>query len=178
MNKRFVQAIRWLSATYLLTGLVVCWQPVFGQRYLEEAIPYRNHAVIRTDDSFIEVNFTQKVYTGKASPKNTYYSYYQDSIYATQGGYHGHPLHGSYIERHANKGLKAMGRYTYGLRSGTWQHWDENGILRKVSHWKEGKETGKFRIYDETGELQQRGYLRSETESRLLQAWVWIKNIF
>lgn len=133
--------------------------PVSGQRYLDEAIPYSNTAVIRTADGFIEAAFTQKEYVGKAAPTASYYSYYRDSIYTTQGGYHGQPLHGRYLERYAHNGLKVLGNYTYGQRDGKWQHWDDGGVLRKVSRWKEGKETGRFAIYDIAGNLKQRGYL-------------------
>ena len=131
--------------------------PAFGQRYLEEAIPYRKTATIRTAAGFIEVNFTRKEYIGKASPQHIYYSYYRDSIYATQGGYHGYPLHGRYIERYPGKGLKVLGKYRYGLRVGKWQYWDDGGILHKVAHWRAGQETGRFSIYDDVGNLQQRG---------------------
>lgn len=133
--------------------------PVSGQRYLEEAIPYSNTAVIRSASGIIEASFTRKEYVGKAIPTAIHYSYYRDSIYATQGGYHGHPLHGKYVERYTHKGLKVLGRYTFGLRVGKWQYWDEGGVLRKVSRWKEGKETGRFAIYDMAGNLKQRGYL-------------------
>ncbi|MEC3882035.1 toxin-antitoxin system YwqK family antitoxin [Parapedobacter sp. 10938] len=146
--------IRYVSACLLAMAIYV--SPAFCQRYLEEVIPYRHTATIRIDEGFIEVRFTRKEYIGKADPQRTYYSYYRDSIYTTQGGYHGYPLHGRYIERYGHKGLKVLGQYRYGLRVGKWQYWDEEGILRKVSHWKEGRETGRFAIYDEAGNLQQR----------------------
>src|SRR3546814_9796302 len=77
--------------------------PAFGQRYLEEAIPYRNAATIRTVDGFIEADFTRNSYIGAAEPQRIYYTYYRDSIYATQGGYHGYPLHGRYIDRKSTR---------------------------------------------------------------------------
>lgn len=132
--------------------------PAFGQRYLEDAIPYQTSARIRTAEGFVEANFTRRSYLGKAQPQDVYYSYYRDSIYATQGGYHGRPLHGVYTERYDDNTLKVLGKYHYGLKKGKWQHWDRSGVLRKVSRWKEGKETGRFAIYGESGKLQQRGY--------------------
>ena len=148
--------IRYALTCVICLGAAFC--QAFGQRHLEEAIPYRNTISIRSAGGFIEADFTRKEYIGKAGPRQIYHSYYRDSIYATQGGYHGHPLHGKYIERYADKGLKVLGNYTYGLRSGKWQHWDEGGVLRKVSRWKEGNETGRFAIYDVAGSLKQRGY--------------------
>ncbi|MBK1442520.1 hypothetical protein JHJ32_21150 [Parapedobacter sp. ISTM3] len=146
--------------------LLVCWAclsaicPAMGQRYLEDAIPYQNSALLRTDEGFIEVRFTRKTYVGGAEPHVAYHTYYRDSIYVTQGGYHGQPLHGQYLERYANRSLKVLGSYTYGLKSGKWQYWDERGVLRKVSRWKAGSETGKFSVYGETGHLQQSGRLK------------------
>ncbi|MFC3197343.1 toxin-antitoxin system YwqK family antitoxin [Parapedobacter deserti] len=140
------------------TGMAWCI-PVSAQRYLENAIPYRNSALLRTDGGITEVNFTKKEYLGRAEPGIIYYSFYRDSIYRTQGGYHGRPLHGRYVERYPDRSLKVLGNYVYGLRNGKWQHWDNGGVLRKVSRWKEGKETGRFAIYDTTGRLRQKGFL-------------------
>jgi len=149
--------------TVKILALVVCITAAHmahGQRYLEEAIPYRNTAVLRTVDGFVELAFTRRQYTGRAAPELVYHSYYRDSIYRTQGGYHGRPLHGRYLERYSDKSLKVLGSYSYGLRDGKWQYWDASGTLRKVSRWKEGKETGKFTVYNAQGQRQQRGYLR------------------
>lgn len=159
MNTNKQPLIRRCALACLIYAGMGFW-PAFGQRYLEEVIPYRNEATIRTAAGFIEVGFTRKEYIGATGAERTYYSYYRDSVYATQGGYHGYPLHGRYIERYADKGLKVLGSYNYGLRHGKWHQWDENGVLRNVSHWKEGLETGRFAIYDTTGRLKQRGYLR------------------
>lgn len=134
--------------------------PAFSQRYLEEAIPYRNSARIHTEEGFVEVHFTRHAYLGAAQPQDIYYSYYRDRIYATQGGYQGRPLHGMYTERYVDNSLKVLGQYRYGLKKGKWQYWDGNGVLRKASKWKEGKETGRFAMYTESGTLLQRGYLR------------------
>ena len=175
-SNKHTAAGRCLSACLIVT--ILCVSPAVGQRYLEEAIPYRQEATIRTATGFIEARFMRKEYIGTARPSDHYYSYYRDSVYTTQGGYHGYPLHGRYVERYPDKGLKVLGQYRYGLRVGKWQYWDEGGVLRKVSHWRAGQETGRFRIYDEAGELQQRGYLPSEMESGLLRAVNWMKNIF
>ncbi|SEL95727.1 toxin-antitoxin system YwqK family antitoxin [Parapedobacter koreensis] len=149
---------RWIGLAAF--GCLTAAQPVSGQRYLEEAIPYRNSALLRTGDGFIEAHFTRKAYMGSAEPQMAYHSYYRDSIYVTQGGYHGQPLHGKYLERYVDKGMKVLGDYAYGLKSGKWQYWDEQGMLRKVTHWKSGSETGKFSVYNENGRLQQQGYLK------------------
>ncbi|MEC3882000.1 toxin-antitoxin system YwqK family antitoxin [Parapedobacter sp. 10938] len=133
--------------------------PVIGQRHLREAIPYRNTATIRTTDGLQTVRFTVREYTGHSDPDLVYYSYYRDSIYQTQGGYHGQPLHGTYTERHSDGGLRVLGHYRYGIRQGRWQYWDKSGKLRRVSHWKNGKETGTYASYGIDGELRQLGYL-------------------
>ena len=129
----------------------------FGQKYMEQAIPYRRSATLPTSDGYVSVHFIRKQQIGKAHPTRIYYSYYRDSIYATQGGYHGYLLHGQYIERYAHKGLKAMGQYKYGVRTGKWQFWDNSGVLRRVVYWRAGHETGKYSRYSETGDLEQRG---------------------
>lgn len=150
---------RFIYTIGLISGLVITSLPVFSQRHLREAIPYRNSATIRMIDGYQAVQFTVKEYTGHSDPDLVYYSYYRDSIYQTQGGYHGRPLHGPYIERYSDGVLRVLGHYRYGIRQGRWQHWDKSGKLRKVSHWKRGKETGAFASYGVDGELRQMGYL-------------------
>lgn len=145
-NNKPSLAGRYVLACLIYLGTSFC--PAFGQRHLEEAIPYRNAATIRTAEGFTEVNFRRKAYIGKADPARIYYSYYRDSIYATQGGYHGHLLYGRYIERYDHKGLKVVGRYRDGLRTGTWQYWDTAGVLLKVSRWKKGQEQTVQRYHD------------------------------
>ncbi|WP_257667127.1 toxin-antitoxin system YwqK family antitoxin [Parapedobacter tibetensis] len=161
MKRRYTLSLFQHVGLFIL--LIACssaCQQAYGQRYLEEAIPFRNEALLQTADGFIDVTFTHKEYRGTADPQTTYHSYYRDSIYHTQGGYHGHPLHGAYVERYPDKSLKVLGAYAYGLRTGKWQYWDNNGVLRKVSRWRDGKESGKFALYNEAGQLQQRGRLR------------------
>ncbi|MGK6353199.1 toxin-antitoxin system YwqK family antitoxin [Parapedobacter sp. DT-150] len=160
MKRYFLERPRQVMLWVCIMASISLAHEAKGQRYLEEAIPYRNTALLRTADGLIEVTFTQRDYIGRATPQLTYHSYYRDSIYHTQGGYHGHPLHGIYVERYANRSPKVLGRYAYGLRTGKWQHWDGNGVLRKVSRWKEGQETGAFALYNQSGKPQQRGYLR------------------
>ncbi|WP_139215947.1 toxin-antitoxin system YwqK family antitoxin [Parapedobacter composti] len=156
----FKRTTRIFAVSLMILLWLTAVRQAYGQRYLNEAIPYSNEAVLRTDEGFVEITFTRQHYIGRAAPQMTYHSYYRDSVYRTQGGYHGHPLHGRYVERYNHRGLRVLGRYRYGLPVGKWQYWDEHGTLRKVSRWKDGAETGKFVIYNEAGALQQRGYLR------------------
>ncbi len=145
---------------FALLGALLAAFPLQAQRALEAGIPDGTRLVLRTDSGFTEASFTRKGYLGASDPERVYHSYHRDSIYRTQGGYHGRPLHGRYVERHPNRGLRVLGRYRYGLREGKWRHWDESGTLRKVSHWRSGQETGRFAVYGPGGTEQQRGYLR------------------
>lgn len=152
-----------LAARYvwLAAAALVCWPGhAHCQRHLEEAIPYRKQAMLRQEGGLVEVEYTRKAYEGIAADHHVYHCYYRDSIYRVRGGYHGHPLHGRYVERYADKTVKVMGRYRYGLKTGRWQYWDADGELRKRSNWREGVETGPFSVFGPEGQLQQTGYLR------------------
>ncbi|MCT4581138.1 MAG: hypothetical protein N4A35_06945 [Flavobacteriales bacterium] len=74
----------------------------------------------------------------KTHSKYTYSWYKAKAILHTQGAYQGDLLHGIYQENYSSKQLKVKGEYRYGLKTGRWRYWDENGKLTKEEHWKKG----------------------------------------
>lgn len=147
------------AVTCLVCLSTYCSFPLFSQQVLEEAIPYKNFAAVQTSFGYMEVSHSRKQLVDKRNPKKIYYSYYRDSVYATQGGYHGYLLHGIYIERYAHKGLKVLGNYAHGLRRGKWKYWDKRGMLRREERWRHGMLSGSFMVYGEDGSIHQTGYM-------------------
>ncbi len=81
------------------------------------------------------------------------YSWYAfNKVMHTVGAFDGQILHGDYKAFYYSDNLKEKGIYRYGLRSGKWISWYENGNIKDVVCWKNGKKNGDCRLYDFKGE--------------------------
>lgn len=49
-------------------------------------------------------------------------------------------MHGPYQARWTNGQLGTSGRYEFGEQNGTWQEWDEAGVLQDTSVFEKGKQ--------------------------------------
>lgn len=85
--------------------------------------------------------------------EKTYFWYKSQRVLSTQGGSSGALLDGPYESHYNNKQLFEKGKFRKGLKSGTWKSWNEQGRLRKLEHWKGGKQKGKQFFYNDNGEL-------------------------
>lgn len=91
----------------------------------------------------------------KPKKERTYYWYNNTNIQHTQGGYSGYLLDGTYTEyKHPANTLNAKGRYSKGLKNGTWKTWYTNGKLKEQANWKKGRLNGKQYSFDTTGKVQ------------------------
>ncbi|MBL7955892.1 MAG: hypothetical protein JNJ91_12700 [Flavobacteriales bacterium] len=64
------------------------------------------------------------------------------ALLVTQGGSGGQLLHGPCEAFHPNGQLREKGDFHHGLKDGEWRHWDANGVLYLVQHWKKGRQHG------------------------------------
>jgi antitoxin component YwqK of YwqJK toxin-antitoxin module len=84
----------------------------------------------------IEVDNTDKKITTKSD--KTYYWFKSKAVHITEGNYSGRLLHGEYISYFKSNQLKTKGSFVYGLKSGEWVDWDENGKKVSTTYWKSG----------------------------------------
>ena len=132
-----------------------------AQKYFKEAIPFNNKARFTTADSIhIIAEHTDKRYKEPLRLQVFYYWYIKDTIVQAQGTYHGKLLHGRYQEFYPNHQPKVEGSFFMGRKTGLWKYWDQHGRLRKASHWRNSKEHGRYAIYNEDGEVIQKGRMR------------------
>jgi len=64
---------------------------------------------------------------------------------------HGVP-DGEFLQWHASGAPACQGRYAQGRRVGEWSLWDEQGVLRERSHWRNGILEGEAAAWDADGE--------------------------
>lgn len=100
---------------------------------------------------------------GKVKPKQDafYYWYGNNVIEATQGGFSGRLLHGTYTAYHPNHNLKSQGCFDHGLKTGKWTTWYSSGRIHEIHYFSHGRPHGTGEVYDAEGNLQTRSYYRN-----------------
>lgn len=160
INKR-LPAITGLTKVPLLLLCLLAGFEAHAQKYFKDAIPFNNTVRFTTADStYIIAEHTDKKYKEPLSNRTAYYWYAKDTIIQAQGTYYGKLLHGTYREFYPNRQPKVEGSFYMGKKTGVWKHWDQQGRLRKTSRWRNSREEGRFAIYNEHGELVQKGRMR------------------
>lgn len=86
------------------------------------------------------------------------YSWYDKGVInSSQGGYSGKLLNGQYMAYYeASKQVKTAGNYRDGLKTGKWQVWNPNGLLKESQYWNLGLKNGNSLLYDSLGNVQQK----------------------
>jgi hypothetical protein len=82
----------------------------------------------------------------RARPDRTYYWYDAGTIQATQGGFSGKLLNGSYDQYYRDKSLKEQGAFHKGLKVGTWKNWNRDGSLATITKWDKGKQLTESKV--------------------------------
>lgn len=82
----------------------------------------------------------------RAKADRTYYWYEAGIIHATQGGFSGKLLNGSYDQYYRDKSLKEQGTFRKGLKDGTWKNWNRDGSLAAIMKWDNGKQLTEKKI--------------------------------
>jgi hypothetical protein len=117
------------------------------------------HSLIKNDTAYLfyAIHPSKKV---KLSSTKIYYWYTKDTILATEGGFDGWVLNGSYKIFYPNKNLKEEGMFTNGLKTRRWQTWFPDGTLKTITTWKNGERSGFFEEQDSTGSLLNEGHYK------------------
>jgi antitoxin component YwqK of YwqJK toxin-antitoxin module len=64
------------------------------------------------------------------------------------------PKNGEWKEYYENGQLKIVGFYKDGKQEGEWKEYHENGQLKSVGSFKNGRQEGEWKAYDENGQLK------------------------
>src|SRR5690606_861164 len=152
---------------YYIRFLVLC-SLIFNiggtkaQPTMENTVPFHSKVTFTTTNfNHIRVNTLKKNYNKQhLDPLIWYYWYHKDTINRSQGTYSGKLLNGPYEEYFENWSPKTLGNFEHGMKTGVWKQWDHTGRLRKVSNWVKSKETGLFILFNEEGEILQKGKMK------------------
>jgi antitoxin component YwqK of YwqJK toxin-antitoxin module len=89
------------------------------------------------------------------SPKTgrIYYWFDNTAIHTTQGYYSGYLLDGEYAEySYPGNALLVKGKFSRGLKTGTWLKWPSDGFLIEKTGWRKGKLRYRY-TYDAKGRV-------------------------
>lgn len=138
-----------LKQTPLLPILLVIFTSLSAQKEFED-INYNSQTISHADYSE-RIEFTDSEKIVKTEPGLEYTWLKNQKVLTTQGGYSGKLLHGNYESFYPNKNLKEKGKFSYGLKNGTWLYWRKDGSIKKSEYWKKGQKEKDVILYDSSG---------------------------
>lgn len=147
---------------YVLTIYLACYvMAASAQKYPEELVKHR--ATVNYADHYLTF-FVHPLKTEVfPDPAKRYYWYSANDVRSTQGGFSGKLLNGAYSDFYKNKQLKEHGVFIKGLKAGNWRSWDDKGVLREDSGWKNGTLHGRSYKYNTSGKLTEQVNYRQGT---------------
>jgi hypothetical protein len=110
--------------------------------------------VLTYPDSTLRINILNKDNNLKTQKTKTYYWYYSNKISSNQGGFFGHLLHGDYVVFNDQMNMITQGRFSFGLKEGTWKQWYSNGNLMSIAEYKDGQKEGTSKTFAPDGDLR------------------------
>jgi hypothetical protein len=112
-----------------------------------------------------DANFRYEFYTTqkKIKPKTNriYYWFKGGLIHNAESGIAGELLHDKFIKMYHNNQLAEEGRFRKGLKTGLWKTWYQSGVLESNQKWSNGLRSGRYNHYDEKGNLTETGLYAS-----------------
>ena len=93
-----------------------------------------------------------------------YFWFKSGGIHQSLGNVGGSVLHESYQKYYRSNQLAEKGTFVYGLKTGNWKIWNENGQLVLEEYWNEGLRDGKSISYDAHGKLAVIGNYRNNVK--------------
>lgn len=115
--------------------------------------------IVRQDGFDIECYIAIKELNSFNANK-VYYWYKSGEIHNSQSNIGGNVLHNTFIKYYRSNQLAEKGDFDFGLKTGIWQSWHENGQLKIKEYWNNGYREGNYYGYDQDGQLTLKGKYR------------------
>jgi hypothetical protein len=125
--------IAFLFTFYLLGSTLYAQLTWPGQALIKRTLK------IHTDTSVIVINIIDEQISIRPKNNRNYYWYANRKILNNKGGIGGLLLDGVYTRYNTNDQLIETGSFKKGLKQGKWKLWDEQGNLLRIQTFKKGK---------------------------------------
>jgi antitoxin component YwqK of YwqJK toxin-antitoxin module len=126
---------------------------------------------ISSDTGNTEFSIITDDFNNRIKHDNRYYWYTPRKVISTKGGYDGKILHGVYKEFYEHRQLRQKGEFKFGLKSGKWNTWDDQGEITSIKRFKKGYLHGKILV----GDIETWYYKGKETTSVLKKIFLRLK---
>lgn len=123
---------------------------------------WNDHIRLFSNDTTIEVGLIIPEKRFKIKGGTDYYWFKSDTILATREGFNGKLLHGRYTKSFPNRNLFKEGRFEFGVITGVWREWYDNGQLKCVSKYRGGKKAGMYVEYLIDGKVKEEGEFNND----------------
>jgi len=151
---------RFFSALLLLVVSCLFFDfQLFAQDYLK--IPGLDQITSVDSGKIIHAHVLNKKISQRLKPNLFYYWFTSGKISMTQGGYSGKLLNGTFEEYFENKNLSRKGEFINGLKEGLWKEWYFNGISQNSFFYSKGTRSGRYTLFDTTGNLAATGFYKN-----------------
>jgi hypothetical protein len=137
-----------LAVLYLLNGIDGNGQSIKSFDKVEIQTLY-----INAKDSLVRFQVMSDSKKVKFEPGLQYAWFKSNTILRTMGGADGKLLNGEYTCFYPDNNLKEKGKFSKGVKNGSWINWYENGKMQAIITWKLGKLHGIHKIYDSDGKV-------------------------
>ncbi len=133
----------------IFTIVLLSFTSTFAQKAKQE----ETHVIhVNNPDSMVEAYIYYHNPKLKTEEQRFYHWYSNNLIHASEGGFDGKLLHGTYIVSFPNNSLKEKGTYEDGLKTGEWKKWYPNGVIRETSEWSNGQKDGSYCLFSSGGQ--------------------------
>ena len=96
-----------------------------------------------------------------------YKEYFSDGGLSVEGKYTAGLKTGTWVSMSSNELMYSIGEYKSNLRSGLWKYFDEKGNLESEGQYKNGLKTGQWIYYYSSGKLKSIGSFEADLKSGL-----------
>ena len=90
-----------------------------------------------------------------------YFWFKSGEIHQSLSNIGGYVLHSSFLKYYRGNQLAEKGTFDFGLKTGVWESWYENGKLKLQEQWTDGYKDGEVSTYDADGHLVLKGKYRN-----------------
>ena len=94
-----------------------------------------------------------------------YYWFKSGEIHNAVSAAGGLVLHKTYLKYYKSNQLAEQGSFNYGLKTGYWKTWYNNGQLKTLETWINGYKQGACKAYDSLGHIVKEGAYRNNKKS-------------
>jgi antitoxin component YwqK of YwqJK toxin-antitoxin module len=121
------------------------------------------YTIKRISDANFRYEFYVTEKTVTPQKKKIYYWFKGGAIHNSESGMAGNLLDGEFLKMYHSNQLAEQGKFENGLKVGLWKTWHSNGVIETTQYWKDGYRSGDFYHYDSTGEMLEKGNLKSSS---------------